>query len=585
MVVDLKGIRVFIATPGGLDEVRKCFFERLIRFNHDDANERGVSFIPVGWELSLAGKGRPQAQINEEVRRCDYLILVLYDRWGSPPAEGGPYTSGTEEEYNVARECLEHPDLPMRNIAVMFQGIDPARLADPGDQLKKVLAFKERLENERTLLFTTFDSPREFEDDLLGHLLRWMRDEEKTTGGAPAPPPSGADDEAMPASGAADSLPETDQEAHLDRAKRLMKEGRLTRAESIYARAVAGAPDIEALTQYTRFLRRTGRLERATSMAERLLEVAREHADHEAEIEALSNRGIIERKRGKYLASISDFEAALDVATRSEDVGDANVAFLLDNVALTRRKEGRLEAALEALERSLAIRRAVDDPRGLANSLNNVGALRRQRGDVDVAKDMHAQAIDLFRGLDDPRGEANARANLGEAFYAAGDVAQAKREFTESLEINETLKSPEGIGMNNWQLGRVALDEGDLAAARAYALRCLTIDQREPDRPESVGGALHLFGQIELADSKPSAAVASLENALTIYERTGQRLGAAWTAADLARAYAMNGDLPDAEAALDKAFEFGSGLDHVQLATNLAAARAAVSEAHGAVST
>ena len=72
----------------------------------------------------------------------------------------------------------------MRNIAVMFKGVEPTRLTDPGEHLRKVLQFKERLEAEKWLLFSTFDSLEEFDNDLLGHLLRWIRDEEKGTHGA-----------------------------------------------------------------------------------------------------------------------------------------------------------------------------------------------------------------------------------------------------------------------------------------------------------------------------------------------------------------------------------------------------------------
>jgi len=55
----------------------------------------------------------------------------------------------------------------MRNIAVMFKGVEPARMSDPGEQLKKVLDFRARLDEEKGLLYTTFDTPVEFE--------RWVR--------------------------------------------------------------------------------------------------------------------------------------------------------------------------------------------------------------------------------------------------------------------------------------------------------------------------------------------------------------------------------------------------------------------------
>ena len=53
------------------------------KYNSEDAIRRGVVFIPVGWELTLGGLGRPQAIINQDLEECDAFVLVLHDRWGS----------------------------------------------------------------------------------------------------------------------------------------------------------------------------------------------------------------------------------------------------------------------------------------------------------------------------------------------------------------------------------------------------------------------------------------------------------------------------------------------------------------------
>ena len=67
------------------------------------------SSFQLGWEDTLAGIGRPQHIINQELRQCDYFIMILCDRWGSrnDMHGGGGYSSGYEEEYTVARECHE----------------------------------------------------------------------------------------------------------------------------------------------------------------------------------------------------------------------------------------------------------------------------------------------------------------------------------------------------------------------------------------------------------------------------------------------------------------------------------------------
>src|SRR5712692_3330443 len=107
MPTTVTSYRVFIASPSGLDDERRCFRDTLDAYN-EELEGRGVSFAPVGWELTLGGVGRPQQLINAELIQCDYFVLVLWDRWGSPPTSGaaGQFSSGCEEEFALALELL-----------------------------------------------------------------------------------------------------------------------------------------------------------------------------------------------------------------------------------------------------------------------------------------------------------------------------------------------------------------------------------------------------------------------------------------------------------------------------------------------
>ena len=169
--------RVFIATPGGLEQERRSFANTLQLYNQQEAIPRQASFLPVGGEDTLAGVGRPQTLINEDLNRCDYFVMVLWDRWGTPPGGEHPqYTSGTEEEYRLAMEHVRDPRYPLREVVVLFKRIeDVQRLRDPGEQLQKVLRFKEELEASRNLLFSTFGDVPEFEHTLRRHLAGWLR--------------------------------------------------------------------------------------------------------------------------------------------------------------------------------------------------------------------------------------------------------------------------------------------------------------------------------------------------------------------------------------------------------------------------
>ena len=169
--------KVFIASPGGLQKERQAFRDTIREYNEEiDKQRRDVTFMPVGWEETLGGYGRPQSLINEDIIACDYFILLLWDRWGSPPDTPGQgqYSSACEEEFALALECLEDPAKPMREVLIFFKAVAPAQLADPGPQLKQVLDFKRQWEREKTHFFTTFDEMAVFQKQQRRHLAKWV---------------------------------------------------------------------------------------------------------------------------------------------------------------------------------------------------------------------------------------------------------------------------------------------------------------------------------------------------------------------------------------------------------------------------
>ncbi len=173
--------RISIGSPAGLGEERKLFRDKLEKFTKVHAEPLNVTFYPVGWEDTISGVGRPQEQINEDLRQCDYAVFVLHDRWGSP-TDGG-YSSGTEEEWQLAEQLYK--ETKIRNIALFFKRVDPAQLRDPGKQLNKVITFKEQIEQGKKYLFRPFESPDQFGERMEEQLAKWLRQHEGT-GTAPS---------------------------------------------------------------------------------------------------------------------------------------------------------------------------------------------------------------------------------------------------------------------------------------------------------------------------------------------------------------------------------------------------------------
>ncbi len=156
-----KHVRVFLASPGDLSEERKLAKSAVDEFNGLFSESYGYQVDLVGWEDTVSVFGRPQELINGDLAKCELFVGVIWKKWGTPPSVGGPYTSGFEEEFRVSLEKRKNSGMP--EMSMFFKGVSDELLRDPGDQLKKVLAFRDELIDGKYILFQTFSEPRDFE--------------------------------------------------------------------------------------------------------------------------------------------------------------------------------------------------------------------------------------------------------------------------------------------------------------------------------------------------------------------------------------------------------------------------------------
>lgn len=156
-----KIVKVFLASPGDLPEERVAANTAVNEFNALMADDLGYQVELVGWEDTVSVYGRPQATINVELGRCELFIGMMWKKWGTPPDTDGDYSSGFEEEFDLSVQRRVAEGKP--EISLFFKGIDQEFLVDPGEDLKKVIAFKEKLINEKKILYEQFSDARELE--------------------------------------------------------------------------------------------------------------------------------------------------------------------------------------------------------------------------------------------------------------------------------------------------------------------------------------------------------------------------------------------------------------------------------------
>ena len=98
----LKVVKVFIGSPGGLEDERQAAKRIVDEINQSHSEHWGCQIKLVAWEATLPGYNRAQSLINQDLDKCEYFAGVLWDNWGSKPEDGdSKYTSGFEENTSV----------------------------------------------------------------------------------------------------------------------------------------------------------------------------------------------------------------------------------------------------------------------------------------------------------------------------------------------------------------------------------------------------------------------------------------------------------------------------------------------------
>jgi tetratricopeptide (TPR) repeat protein len=544
-------LRVFLASPSGLEEERAAFRRVLFEHAEIEALEHRLLFQPVCWETAVPGIGRPQALINQDLRTCDCFVLALWDRWGSAPDTSGRYSAGSEEEFELALACHRDPALPMRQLAVFFKAVDPARLSDPEPQLQQVLAFKKRLDESKALLFATFDDVQAFQHHVRRLLAHWRRDHQgRSVKDAPVQGLTAATTLRAPAESM--SILQADSEDNtVAAAERLANQGRLTDAEALFARAILRRTDVHALSRYGQFLVRLGRLAQAEVIYEQILRVAGSGEDRWLS-EAYGNLGLIHRTKGQLAAATDAVRRALAIDERTSRTDDLAIHYGF--LGLIYRTRGDLTGAERLHQQALEIEQAAGRLEGIAAQYGNLGVVHQMRGDLDRAEAAQREALKVAQRLDHAEGVANAYGNLGVIALQRGDLEEAESLLQEALSIDRRLGRLEGMANHYGHLGALHRIRANPKAAEEMLNRALEINEQLG----RLKGQAENYSEIALVRSGRGdldGAERLLRKALGLDEELGRVEGMATRYAQLAEVYRLREDLAPARALLQRAQE------------------------------
>ncbi|WP_371406368.1 hypothetical protein OHA10_12565 [Kribbella sp. NBC_00662] len=210
------------------------------------------------------------------------------------------------------------------------------------------------------------------------------------------------------------------------------------------------------------------------------------------------------------------------------------IGYALSGLADAHRLTKNLDAAQDAVRRSVDTFTGIDDASGLGHALNHLGCIERDQGLFGAAEKHLRDALRIREQLGDRRGESLTLANLGLLAAASGDPGTGRRLTRAALDRGEAVDDAPAAGGALLNLAVVELFAGERRTARILAEQA--VDAFHPQ------GYLRLEAWTRLLTAELAAEDGDTEvldrhgpAALEIFTRLGCRIGSARADAVLMR--------------------------------------------------
>lgn len=573
-MTQLEVAKIFIASPSDLSEERNIFPSILELLNELVGHRLNHQLQPLGWEEAPPTWGRPQELINQDVRQCDVFVMLLWKRWGMP---SGHYSSGTEEEFEIAYQRYKETGSP--HLLLYFRSVPQDMMADPGEQLQKVIKFRTRIEVERIGLFKTYETPQQWRDLAMKHMSDWLYN--KLDGRSHVAIAENEKVKVLTESKQGmlqlhrelkESKPYASQvetaeskvraEAITDavEALKLIEEGKLTMAEQRFAKSVELYEEPEVLNNFGLYLYQMGSIDRARFMFEKALFLSGGEEGKVHQAIAYCSLGDVYKIRGDLDSAQQMYEKGLEINTalgRQEGMADSYAR--LGNVYTIR---GKLNEAEQMHKNALQLDSQSKRKKGMAKDYASLGHVYRSRGNLDKAEEMFEKALELNTALDDREGKAQDNLNLGNVYLIRKDSDKAQEMFEKAFQLYTAIGHKRGTADAYGSLGNMYMSKGDLNHAEENYRKALEIDTLLG----RMGGISNAYGNLGIIYQKKgdlNRAENMHEKALAIDIKMGRQEGVADDYDNLANLYVSKGQRERAKELWLKAIDIYEDLGNI----------------------
>ena len=402
-MVDALPLRIFLASPGDLEEeraaVRACVEEHRTRRE----GESNVTYEVIEWDRVRGTARRAQEAIDELIAESHFMAVLFKSAWGSEPGSPWGYSSGTEEELFTGLLELGQPEQPMRDVWVAFID-DP----NPNEQIVKL---RQQIIDRQSVMFESIADLQDLKVKLADRLKSWEAIAEHKI-------PRHVD--LLPS-----SRKDVLRAANLRiRGEKLVDLGQAEAGRAALEEAAGLGGPVELLA-YARFLRRHGDVDGAYASTQKAIEYFLEGGTLYSALaaDAFSAQARLLSAQGRHNDAIGRLEQALTLLTADDAYAQAVRCRILDDLGLAHRKVGDLSGARRNFEAALQVRRESGRDVEVCQSLINLARLEVANGELETAAGYADEVIAALRGTPPSGLHANA-----EALVAQVRLRQSRRK-------------------------------------------------------------------------------------------------------------------------------------------------------------
>jgi tetratricopeptide (TPR) repeat protein len=309
-------------------------------------------------------------------------------------------------------------------------------------------------------------------------------------------------------------LGEADQPLRQLRARVLIALGRYQDAASALRELIARDPrNVDALFLLGKAQLLMGESQQAVDDAlTRALISANRLSDRRMQADVVNAMGIGYRQLGQLDAASEQFERA---GALRQALGDAlGQANSLRNLAAVRSIQGRFAEADDALQRARIIIEPVGDPAAMADLESDVGLVAEERGDFAAALLAYREALGFRQTSGDPGWIAESLLNVGFAYYHVGEfdnaqvfLQQAAHSYSTIDDRAGAVRAEQGLALSEMARGNFAASRG-LIAASLDAAEALQMHEEQSTALAALAELDRLEGNYEIALKNAGSAAA-----------------------------------------------------------------------------